>query len=898
MRLRPSLRRLLVLIPAFALFALVLTFDGSAFLPGHPGILAEIRFGGSAIMGLLYFVIGALAWLYARQRRPAWLLFGFCTSVALVFAAETASADNVPLFTAFTTAVSALAFADLALLLLALPGTVRIIGRFAGKRYGYRIIATLLAILGCLAAFYAIPFFVFRTTWGGWAVALRPLDYGYYTLLLVGCLFLTFARSGAVRERQQMRFVAFGVITALGPLLLLTVLPELFGLTGVDGQLTSLFFVILPLSLAYSILRYQIMVVETAVRNATLIICIVVGYGVVFYLEPLLWLALPIAYTFRLVGALATAVVLGLSLWRLLRGLVDRWLFPEMIHFDRRMASLAAGTERYGIEELTELIRNEATATFSTDEVCVFTAVEEQGGFAPARPPLAQVRSLLGSLLQSVEPARIQGEEALVFLSERHPLIQRVLRHRSATPFTLPLDQEPAPSEGGPLAKVFRSHDAPPVAVVAPMWHGENLIGLLLIGSHGSYAGLDSTLLEILTNRFAPSLATALLERRGRRQVALLTRLYEIATVGDPTENKRTDLASACAWIVAEATEALAEIWLPDGAGHFHLAAARGTGPTITPRPLLSLQRGDVQPKFYSSHDEEQEAPSWLPERPSVAWAWLPQIGHDQTVLGVLVLAYPRPHVFSQEEQLILTMYSDQWAAKIEHAEIQSRLEAAFARERELERLKADFLSAIYSALLAPLDAVNGYLTLLTEQEAFPLEKGADFLTKVREGCNELVLLDDLMLSAGEIGLKDVSCHLVNVWPIIKGTVENMKAAPPISLPSDPLPLVAFTDSDILRQIVRFGLYQSALVSPGEKIEVTALQRGQTIRVCLRFRSRNRVLTRHEAEPGYLFHAQIFARVGGQITMENEGTQVILAFTLPASEDAFHALLRLHPAAL
>src|SRR5260370_674889 len=84
--------RLFVILVAIVLYFLLLIFDGLHFFtPASVSPLDWARFGFSAFIAILYLAVGALVWLFARDRRVAFLLFCFSLTMMVVFAVETAA---------------------------------------------------------------------------------------------------------------------------------------------------------------------------------------------------------------------------------------------------------------------------------------------------------------------------------------------------------------------------------------------------------------------------------------------------------------------------------------------------------------------------------------------------------------------------------------------------------------------------------------------------------------------------------------------------------------------------------------------------------------------------------------------------------------------------------------
>src|SRR5205823_2506619 len=72
----------------------------------------------------------------------------------------------------------------------------------------------------------------------------------------------------SVRIWQQIQLFLTGILLSFVPILCLTVLPTLLHLHyAIDGKLSMLFLVCFPLTLGYTILRYQIIILDTYIRR-------------------------------------------------------------------------------------------------------------------------------------------------------------------------------------------------------------------------------------------------------------------------------------------------------------------------------------------------------------------------------------------------------------------------------------------------------------------------------------------------------------------------------------------------------------------------------------------------------------------------------------------------------
>src|SRR5258708_7136513 len=272
-------RRLLAILLAALTYLLLLAIDGLRFFPyetSHhtPLLLAWISFGFSGFVGLLFLAVGALVWLYARDRLVALLLFCFSFTMVVTFATEAGAISSDLLLSTISGVSSALAILLFAALLLLFPKNYLLLApawegqRWPKRQYYYSLLPrwylAVLTLLSLTEILYSI-FYYLRLT--QLEALVNPIAESYYLVALVGILItiiVSYRQSSTLRKRQQLRIFVSGVIFAFAPLLILTILPAILNPSwGVPGQFSALTFALLPLALGYSILRYQILIFDS-----------------------------------------------------------------------------------------------------------------------------------------------------------------------------------------------------------------------------------------------------------------------------------------------------------------------------------------------------------------------------------------------------------------------------------------------------------------------------------------------------------------------------------------------------------------------------------------------------------------------------------------------------------
>ena len=81
----------------------------------------------------------------------------------------------------------------------------------------------------------------------------------------------------------------------------------------------------------------------------------------------------------------------------------------------------------------------------------------------------------------------------------------------------------------------------------------------------------------------------------------------------------------------------------------------------------------------------------------------------------MLILTYPRPHIFSHEEKRVLSMFASQFSVVLENANVRFNCERLMSAKKELDKLKNQFIMTASHELRTPLTAVQGYIELLNE---------------------------------------------------------------------------------------------------------------------------------------------------------------------------------------
>lgn len=862
--------RLLVGLCALAILIVLASIDGqqvfsqpssnSAFLPTVPG------FGISIFIGVMFLALGMLVWLYARKRHVAWLLFCFSCATMVAFILQTGALSGNLLLTALSNSSAAIAVAMLATLLLFFPRNryallrERALQGAEGRHDKYRLVYQLtraylivVYLLGVLVSIQLFIFYLHLSLPPTWSFGVLG---AYYLVALSGIIttiLLSFRQVADARERQQLRFFVAGVVLAIAPLLLLTVLPSaltVFGLPSryiVSAQISTVPAVILPAAFGYSILRYQMLVFDRYVRKAVswilgIVLLAVVGYGVTVVSELL------INSQRESIGVTAAALLIFAPLaWWGAGVLADRLFFSDMRRYDHLVKGPDALTrETFDIDQVAELLTLAFVGAFETREVCLFVFDRDSGHYrlAPAlttgaggdiaRLQLAQrLLDTNRQILQSEIHRNTPTARTLMMLDATLPLLSRMAQAKR--PLFLSEALKPESEQPTGLARFIASDDVLNDLLLSAVRVQGEMIGLLVMGPRtggGHYAGPDFDVINLLLTHYAPLLENARLYEQASRHAAMLNALYSANVTLEKAFESIEDVAVIYAQAAATAARAGAEAWLVgEDARTFRRVIRVGDGKGLQCR----YTPDDWQPWFYEGDDAtawqgpSPQVPSCLAQTPCYPFAWLP-IEEGGQHFGVLALTYARPHLFSVEEKRLWGMFAGKCAAAMHNTLAALALREAYERQKELDLLKDQFIMTASHELRTPLTAVQGYIDLLGSfgDNLDPQERAA-FIAKAGRGCDELALMVNNIMDVSHIqeDVGRVELSPITLASVVGSVLEMMEALAlrenrriDVQIAGD---LQVMADAQRLKQIILNLLGNAFKYSPiGSPLEISA----------------------------------------------------------------------------
>jgi signal transduction histidine kinase len=205
---------------------------------------------------------------------------------------------------------------------------------------------------------------------------------------VVGCvaavvvLFRSYRASPARERRDQIRWVLYGMLLGLGPFLVLYQLPRALGLGApFSEEFASAFFVLLPLALAFAILKYKLMDVHLIINRSvvySLLTMVTVGLYLLSIegLEKLFSSSAGPGQKWIPIGAAVIAALAFAPARAKIQVLVDKAFFRRGYDYRRAVRGLATAAEKvHSAPDLLALLSDTLSETLP---------LEKLGAFVPA----------------------------------------------------------------------------------------------------------------------------------------------------------------------------------------------------------------------------------------------------------------------------------------------------------------------------------------------------------------------------------------------------------------------------------------------------------------------------------------------------------------------------------
>jgi signal transduction histidine kinase len=152
---------------------------------------------------------------------------------------------------------------------------------------------------------------------------------------------------------------------------------------------------------------------------------------------------------------------------------------------------------------------------------------------------------------------------------------------------------------------------------------------------------------------------------------------------------------------------------------------------------------------------------------------------HRGQVVGVLdVLDDAERRAFTDDDLWLLDLFAAQAAQAIENARTYVELERAYRKQRDLDRMKDDFIATASHELRTPLTGVSGFLDLLLEYPGSRDESLAlEFLQKASESAQELAEIAERLLQTSRLDTGQLEMHTgpVRLATVIEEVLHSYK---------------------------------------------------------------------------------------------------------------------------
>lgn len=633
----------------------------------------------TTVISLAFFGVGCLVWWYARQRRVAAFFFGVCTSFAfsLLLAVPSEVADP-GFFNALSSLSASIGIFFLLFLFLHFPHPFLRSWRNGGWRmrmlWGW---LAFLSLLSGLSALYCVtgarvpPASLFEPWYMGYFLAT--------TGSLLGALVVAARTRLSRRERQQFRLLSAGFGLGLAPWICCSVLPDLIHALlpavtplSIADSWTIPALLLLPVTLGYTVLRYQFLVFDALVAQAVTWLLRGVGLMLCAYLGLMGFVWCP-QHPVVIVALAGMVGGLSIGMWSLANWITTTLLFAEAAQDHQMMvAALETPAQTRDVPTLARSLRHLVTLTCGSRDTFLLMRDQTSGLYRLAEEvspaAMGRLEQVLALMLIRRYPAPPAEEFSLA------TDIQTRLVHARRPLFLRELVSVSLPSE---MAQM----------VLTGLAVAGQLVGILVVETRADqqpYAGADLEMVHNIAARVLPMLITSMHSATRRELMEMREEAFrQTALLGKCAPE---DVATALVEVLARFLPAQVELWERREQSWLRLAMAgthANAWSTDQTRRFLSQNEAGRHPLFESEGRHLHPLPFLL----------LP-VEEDPPHASLLLAHYSRPSVFFPERCQILALVASHARRLLQQARLRADTEG-----RTTPTLSPDLLVVLRSFL-------------------------------------------------------------------------------------------------------------------------------------------------------------------------------------------------------
>ena len=227
-------------------------------------------------------------------------------------------------------------------------------------------------------------------------------------------LLLRFLKTERLDEKGQIQWLLYGLIIGLTPFILLYQLPRILGKTPlVSEELSSVFYIVIPLAFAMAIIKFKLMHIELVI-NRSLVYAILTIMAISLYLLSLELFRLVFARFFKthetVLSLSATIIVAAVFNpgRKKIQGFVDKAFFRQSYDARRAVLHFSEGAQRLaGEEELADFFQAQLAGVLPLEHLDLAVQASGEAG--------TEIRLARGdgSALEGLGPAVRTGRKPL-----------------------------------------------------------------------------------------------------------------------------------------------------------------------------------------------------------------------------------------------------------------------------------------------------------------------------------------------------------------------------------------------------------------------------------------------------------------------------------------------------